>query len=425
MDIADTPGCIGDYLDLGGTSDQRLCGLMMRGTKRYILFPSNNTQYAQIVFNSDHDNRNSHRGFAAEITQIPNSCYYPQNTLYGTGSPQTVLNTIYGQRMAPPRYPVWSPPYGVNVTYSSQGYPLPPPGQYPQFLWPNQTAYQNPMYPQIPQGQYPLNSTVYPPYQPYPPTNPPYDPSRPTFIPAQNPLNPLIPQNPLYPPIINNSYPILPYNPTNYPPAIYPNGSFVPQLPIPFSPNVPFNPQYPVVINGSFPPQRPIGLPAYPFSPAVNKTPVYLASYCDIYLGELNGELRSPGYPFGYPTNHTCIYTIKRVTPDVCQIELLFHHLDIQTQDKKKDLTDRCEGDFLELPDRSRMCGYYNQAMSKETIFKKYYNFADGSDYLLMQFQSDNQQVPDGGGFWIEVRQIPHTCTGNQSPSVRAGKSPT
>ena len=115
-------------------------------------------------------------------------------------------------------------------------------------------------------------------------------------------------------------------------------------------------------------------------------------------------------------------FFIHRLTPDVCQIELLFHHLDIQTIDKKKDLTDRCDGDFLELPDRTRMCGYYNQAMSKETIFKKYYNFADNSDYLLMQFQSDNVQLPDGGGFWIEVRQIPHTCRGNQSPSVRAGK---
>ena len=34
MDIEDTPQCTADYLDLGGGQHERLCGLMLRNTKR-------------------------------------------------------------------------------------------------------------------------------------------------------------------------------------------------------------------------------------------------------------------------------------------------------------------------------------------------------------------------------------------------------
>ena len=34
MDIEDTPQCTADYLDLGGGQQERLCGLMLRNTKR-------------------------------------------------------------------------------------------------------------------------------------------------------------------------------------------------------------------------------------------------------------------------------------------------------------------------------------------------------------------------------------------------------
>lgn len=94
----------------------------------------------------------------------------------------------------------------------------------------------------------------------------------------------------------------------------------------------------------------------------------------------------------------------------MCQLELIFHHFDIQTPDTKKDLTDNCHGDYLELPDHSRLCGYYNQAMSRDHVLKKFYLFPDQSDYLFLQFVSDQNQTPDGSGFWLEAKQLRNTC---------------
>ena len=111
-----------------------------------------------------------------------------------------------------------------------------------------------------------------------------------------------------------------------------------------------------------------------------------------------------------------------RAFDDVCQLELIFHHFDIQTPEtdlnnnnnqqpsNRRDLTDLCSGDYLELPDHSRLCGYYNQAMSRDHVLKKFYLFPDSSDYLFLQFLSDVHQRPDGSGFWLEARQLRNTC---------------
>ena len=43
-----------------------------------------------------------------------------------------------------------------------------------------------------------------------------------------------------------------------------------------------------------------------------HRQPIYLGSYCDIYIGEVVGDLRSPGYPYGYHSNQSCVYSIRR-----------------------------------------------------------------------------------------------------------------
>ncbi len=42
------------------------------------------------------------------------------------------------------------------------------------------------------------------------------------------------------------------------------------------------------------------------------RQPIYLGSYCDIFIGEVVGDLRSPGFPYGYANNHSCVYSIRR-----------------------------------------------------------------------------------------------------------------
>jgi len=44
------------------------------------------------------------------------------------------------------------------------------------------------------------------------------------------------------------------------------------------------------------------------------RQPIYLGSYCDIYIADVIGDLRSPGFPYGYANNHSCVYSIRRYT---------------------------------------------------------------------------------------------------------------
>ncbi|CAG2170483.1 unnamed protein product [Oppiella nova] len=83
-----------------------------------------------------------------------------------------------------------------------------------------------------------------------------------------------------------------------------------------------------------------------------HRQPVYLGSYCDIYIGEVIGDLRSPGYPYGYHNNQSCHYSIRRAASDICKVELIFHQFDISSTDRRF-----CDSDFVELPDRTRLCG--------------------------------------------------------------------
>ncbi|KAI2807434.1 hypothetical protein BLOT_005370 [Blomia tropicalis] len=363
MDIEDTPQCTADYLDLGGGQHERLCGMMLRNTKRIIMFP-NNGSYIRITFHSDRQNNRPYRGFSAEIRQIPNSCFYPLNGL--NNGTQQVIHSGYGQRLYPPIRTLG--PYPPIPGQSNPPYLIPGSTYTPGFI--NGSLYPGngsvPYYTKNGTGQFYPGSTF-----------------------DQNGIRAIYPYNRT----VNPQYPV---NDPNFSRtgvnSFYPNGSIVPS--------------YTGNRSGPF----------YPLN-QTNISPIYLASYCDVYLSEVNGELRSPGYPFGYPPNHSCIYTIKKSFEDVCQLELIFHHFDIQTPDAKRDLTDICHGDYLELPDHSRLCGYYNQAMSRDHILKKFYLFPESSDYLFLQFISDQHQTPDGSGFWIETKQLRNTCVpGGLSP---------
>nr|XP_046909258.1 uncharacterized protein LOC124490751 [Dermatophagoides farinae] len=430
MDIEDTAQCTGDYLDLGITSIQplnqttkqlrpqpqqgeRLCGLMLRNTRRILNFPPN-ASHIRLTFHSDSKNNRPYRGFSAEIQQIPGSCSYVNHSYTTSWNPQYPFGSSKGPVYQPGSssgggsYPTsqipinigsssYNPAYGYKYPaiggnhYSPQ---QPVPGTAGVSYYPQQQPY--PM-----SGQYPMNTAgQYPGYhgqqQPYPTTgiNTGY---------GQR-LYP--PQHPLYNnrPSIQDPSGVIYQNADKIPgsrPAIYP-GSGGGDMKSPYDRN------------------RPSSI--YPHS---NTTvgPIYLLSYCDVYLGEYQGEIRSPGYPFGYPVNHTCMYTIKKAKDDVCGLELIFHHFDVQTPNTQKDLTDNCHGDYLLLPDGERLCGYYTQSMSGDYKLKKYFEFPETSEYVFMQFISDGQQIPDGSGFWIEVKQLSNSCkTSVDYPSIRCDR---
>ncbi|UXI19623.1 zinc finger protein [Sarcoptes scabiei] len=393
MDIEDTAQCTDDYLDFGTSivgenidrNSQRFCGLMMRNTRRIVNFPSNSSNI-RITFRSDGKNDRSHRGFSAEVQQIPcNNSSVPSLPSFKGGIPIATIPTQ-------PFYPLPFSPQGPVY----QQYPY----QYPRYP----SGPINPNYSYI----IPPQSVVYPqfpPTMPLPPRPPPIQQQ-----PIDTPLGPDYPPSqssiPLNPPIYSNN------------PNIYGNRIYPPSYP-PFyqTPN-----QNNFIYNNSYGPyNNTVMRPGYNFGPGIaydpnrmnNYTPIYLNSYCDIYLSDYRGEIKSPNYPFGYPANESCIYTIRKVNENVCQVELILRQIDIHTPNVKKDLTDNCYGDYLQMPDGSRLCGYYIQSMSGTYELKKYYSFPITSDFMFMHFVSDANQKPDGTGFSIEVIQIPNSCASN------------
>lgn len=146
-----------------------------------------------------------------------------------------------------------------------------------------------------------------------------------------------------------------------------------------------------------------------------HRQPIYLGSYCDIYIGEAMGDLRSPGYPYGYHSNQTCVYSIRRYSlhtanilqltnallnraaSDICKVELIFHQFEISSDGKQ------CDTDFVELPDQSRVCGSL-------PVQKRVYAYSSSSDYLIVRFKSDRYVDRHVTGFWIEVRQLRNSC---------------
>lgn len=382
------------------------------------MFP-NNGSYIRITFYSDGNNGRPYRGFNADIQQLPNSCFYPFNGIArignnnnntnnypynnnGTLPQQQVIHSIYGQRIYPSTII-------TNIT--------PPTPKFTGITAPN-----------TPSVIYHYDNGTK--NSPYPKAYPPY----------------MVGTSTDYGVKIQSFNPQIPYQPSTI--------SYNPSYPLsPQAPNLSLQPQLVVGYKGSHPDGEGWPPKKYYNTSALSPSLVYLASYCDVFLGEMIGELRSPGYPFGYPINHSCIYTVKRYEgietildlyfyfylssayDDVCQLELIFHHLDIVHQQllggasqppgiidqSKRDLTDQCIGDYLELPDHTRLCGYYNQAMSREHVLKRFYLFPDQSDYLFLQFFSDSYSSPDGSGFWIEARQLRNTC--NTAASISTSKS--
>ncbi|CAG2110475.1 unnamed protein product [Medioppia subpectinata] len=123
-----------------------------------------------------------------------------------------------------------------------------------------------------------------------------------------------------------------------------------------------------------------------------HKQPVYLGSYCDIYIGEVIGDLRSPGYPYGYHNNQSCHYSIRRAATDICKVELIFHQFDISSNDRRV-----CDSDFVELPDRSR------NANTRKIIW-----FPANGDNIKFVFKSNH--LNNKKGFVAKIKQLRNSC---------------
>jgi hypothetical protein len=91
---------------------------------------------------------------------------------------------------------------------------------------------------------------------------------------------------------------------------------------------------------------------------------------------------------------------LNRASSDICKVEFIVRELDISSNSR------RCDSDYVELPDKTRLCG-------KIPIQKRLYYFSRLSDYLILRFKSDDYNEKGINGFWIEVKQIRNSCDYN------------
>lgn len=115
---------------------------------------------------------------------------------------------------------------------------------------------------------------------------------------------------------------------------------------------------------------------------------------CDALIAGSAGSLQSPGFPGPYTGNTVCAYTIKRSHPSVCRVELLLRRFDVRGNDINDCI------DYLELPDRRKVCGNKHQTLILE--------FSQFSEYMVLMFRSASSST--ALGFDIDVRQIVDSC---------------
>ncbi|RWS21833.1 hypothetical protein B4U80_11764 [Leptotrombidium deliense] len=132
---------------------------------------------------------------------------------------------------------------------------------------------------------------------------------------------------------------------------------------------------------------------------------------CDLVIFDKTFELKSPGYPYTYPPNSDCLYSIRRSNPEICKIRLEI--LDFDT-----DATPDCRNDYLEL-ENQRLCGKVNKT-TKEYSFPNY--------KFTLRFRCD--ALRSRKGFLIRGQQLeckPQTYLGAspaQAPSELAPHYP-
>lgn len=95
---------------------------------------------------------------------------------------------------------------------------------------------------------------------------------------------------------------------------------------------------------------------------------------CDLAIFESKFEIISPGYPYQYPPNADCLYSIRRANSNICKLKLEFIDYDV-------DSTSSCDGDYLDI-EGLKFCGPLSKNyQSKLTNFF----FKVGKNHILIR----------------------------------------
>ncbi|XP_055948474.1 cubilin-like isoform X1 [Argiope bruennichi] len=98
-------------------------------------------------------------------------------------------------------------------------------------------------------------------------------------------------------------------------------------------------------------------------------------------------SLKSPGFPNDYPNNSQCEYLVKKISPDICGLELKFAHFDVE---KGPD----CSYDYLDIGHKT-ICGQLPAGFTRMIPFEN----------LEMKFTFHSDKGTSRSGFAIKIRQ--------------------
>lgn len=90
---------------------------------------------------------------------------------------------------------------------------------------------------------------------------------------------------------------------------------------------------------------------------------------CDQAIYDRFFEIRSPNYPFAYPSNSDCLYSIRRLSSSICKLRLYFVDFELENDHNYKLIKDNhslqrnllqqvdgCNEDYLEINEKLRFC---------------------------------------------------------------------
>ena len=125
------------------------------------------------------------------------------------------------------------------------------------------------------------------------------------------------------------------------------------------------------------------------------------SSYCSQVIDQQEFNIFSPGYPNPYPANQDCLHMIRKVSPNVCKLEVIFDDFEIQPTDPNA----YCKYDFLDF-NGIRVCGTVIKGEVRTYLFP--------SESFPIHFHSDNSVTNSDRAFRINIRQT--ECDANQIP---------
>ena len=70
---------------------------------------------------------------------------------------------------------------------------------------------------------------------------------------------------------------------------------------------------------------------------------------CDLVIYDMMFDISSPGYPYGYPVNSDCLFSVRKLNNKICSLVLHFMEFDLEESVK-------CTGDSLEINEEDKLC---------------------------------------------------------------------